>query len=413
MPKTPEPRRSSGAHERSGKQTGASPEQPLFGNDARATELCEFLERHRGEVHIAALQDYPDPDAISSALAYRLIAEKYDIQVDLVYEGRVSHQENLALVLLLDIELIRFTEGLPLDRYDGAVFIDNQGTTTRLTDRLQELEVPTVAIIDHHAPQGILDAEFTDIRPVGAAATIVTDYLRSGKLLELRGDNDEHIRLATALMHGLRTETTGLLRSGPHEFQAAAFLCRFMDPSLLESILRVQRSRGTMEVIRVALTGRVVRGGFSIAGVGYLRHADRDAVPQATDFLLTEENVHSAIVYGILIGEGEREVVVGSVRTSKVTLDVDQFLKSALGADLRGRYYGGGRVRAGGFEIPIGFLEGTDDPNQTKLKWDAFHRQIQAKLLRAAGIEEDQDKDDEEGNDEGWQGRGDSNLRVV
>ena len=413
MPKTPESRRSSGAHDRSGKQTGASPEQTLFGNEAKATELCEFLERHRGEVHIAALQDYPDPDAISSALAYRLIAEKYDIQVDLVYEGRVSHQENLALVLLLDIELVRFTEGLPLDRYDGAVFIDNQGTTTRLTDRLQELEIPTVAIIDHHAPQGILDAEFTDIRPVGAAATIVTDYLRSGKLLELRGDNDEHIRLATALMHGLRTETTGLLRSGPHEFQAAAFLCRCMDPNLLESILRVQRSRGTMEVIRVALTGRVVRGGFSIAGVGYLRHADRDAVPQATDFLLTEENVHSAIVYGILIGEGEREVVVGSVRTSKVTLDVDQFLKSALGADLRGRYYGGGRVRAGGFEIPIGFLEGTDDPNQTKLKWDAFHRQIQAKLLRAAGIEEDQDKDEEEGNDEGWQGRGDSNLRVV
>ena len=413
MPKTPEPRRSTGAHDRSSRRTAAPPEQTLFGNDAKATELCEFLDRHRGEVQIAALQDYPDPDAISSALAYRLIAEKYDIQVDLVYEGRVSHQENLALVLLLDIELVRFTEGLPLDRYDGAVFIDNQGTTTRLTDRLQELEIPTVAIIDHHAPQGILDAEFTDIRPVGAAATIVTDYLRSGKLLELRGDNNDHIRLATALMHGLRTETSGLLRSGPHEFQAAAFLCRFMDPNLLESILRVQRSRGTMEVIRVALTGRVVRGGFSIAGVGYLRHADRDAVPQATDFLLTEENVHSAIVYGILIGEGEREVVVGSVRTSKVTLDVDQFLKSALGADLRGRYYGGGRVRAGGFEIPIGFLEGTDDPSQTKLKWDAFHRQIQAKLLRAAGIEEDQEKDDEEGNDQGWQGRGDSNLRVV
>jgi nanoRNase/pAp phosphatase (c-di-AMP/oligoRNAs hydrolase) len=101
--------------------------------------------------------------------------------------------------------------------------------------------------------------------------------------------------------------------------------------------------------------------------VGYLRHADRDAIPQATDFLQTEENVHTTIVYGILLGEGDREVVVGSVRTSKLTLDVDQFLKSALGSDARGRYYGGGRSRAGGFEIPVGFLEGTTDPEQLKM----------------------------------------------
>jgi len=172
---------------------------------------------------------------------------------------------------------------------------------------------------------------------------------------------------------------------------AAAYLSRSMDPQLLESILRVQRSRGTMEVIRIALTDRLVTGGFSLAGVGYLRPGDRDAIPQAADFLLTEENVHTAICYGILLGEGEREVVVGSVRTTKLTLDVDQFLKTALGTDFRGRYYGGGRSRAGGFEIPIGFLEGTTDPEQMRLKWDAFNRQIRMKLLRAAGLLPDEE----------------------
>ena len=117
-----------------------------------------------------------------------------------------------------------------------------------------------------------------------------------------------------------------------------------------------------------------MKGGFSLAGVGYLRHADRDAIPQAADFLITEENVHTAIVYGIVQGEGERELVVGSVRTSKVTLDVDQFLKTALGSDFRGRHYGGGRNRAGGFEIPVGFLEGTNDPEHMRLKWDTRKR---------------------------------------
>ncbi len=353
----------------------------------RPRAFAAYLERHRGERHIVALQDYPDPDAISSAIAYRVLADRFDIKVDIVYDGRISHQENLALVHLLDIELTRFTDALALEEYDGAVFIDNQGTTTKLTDRLQEAGVPTLAIIDHHAPQGVLEAEFTDIRPVGAAATILIDYLRSGEVVRLAEDNIQHVHLATALNHGLRSETNGFIRAGPEEFVAAAYLSPFVDPQLLESILRVQRSRGTMEVIRVALTDRLVRGGFSLAGVGYLRHVDRDAIPQATDFLLTEENVHTAICYGILLGEGEPEVVVGSVRTSKLTLDVDQFLKSALGSDFRGRYYGGGRARAGGFEIPTGFLQGTVDQEQMRLKWDAFDRQIQARLLRAAGIE--------------------------
>ncbi len=372
-------------------------ERPIhFGDDERARAFADFLKQHRGERHVAAVQDFPDPDAISGALAYRLLAERHDIEVDILYEGRISNQENLALVQVLDLELTRYTDGLPLDRYDGAVFIDNQGTTTRLTDRLERAGVPTLAVIDHHAPQGLLRAEFTDIRPVGAVATILADYIRSGEILNLDAEKQAHVHLATALVHALRSETNGMVRAGAEEYGAGAFLSHFQDPRLLESILHVQRSRGTMDVIRIALTDHHVLGGYSIAGVGYLRHADRDAIPQATDFLLTEENVHTAIVYGILQGEGEgeREVVVGSMRTQKLTMDIDQFLKSALGSDGRGRYYGGGRSRAGGFEIPVGFLEGTLDPEQMRLKWDAFNHQIRARLLRAAGLEHDQELED-------------------
>lgn len=375
-------------------KTVVADEPNHFGDEARALAFAAFLARHKGERHIAALQDFPDPDAISSALAYRLLAERFNIDVDIVYEGRISHQENLALVQALDIHLTRFSEGMPLDRYDGAVYIDNQGTTTRLTDRLIQAEVPTVAVIDHHAPQGLLKPEYSDIRPVGAAATILTDYLRCGDIVTLDAEKEAHVHLATALVHALRTETLGFIRAGPEEYAAGSFLSRYHDPQLLESILRVQRSRGTMEVIRIALTDRVTIGGFSLAGVGYLRHTDRDAIPQATDFLLSEENVHTAIVYGILVGEGEREVVSGSMRTSKMTLDVDQYLKSALGSDGRGRYFGGGRSRAGGFEIPVGFLEGQLDQEQMRLKWEAFDQQIRARLLKAAGLQEDDDLED-------------------
>jgi nanoRNase/pAp phosphatase (c-di-AMP/oligoRNAs hydrolase) len=369
-------------------------EIPHFGDPDRARAFADFLRRHKEEDHVVALQDFPDPDAIAAGLAYRMLAEPFGIKVDILYEGRISHQENLALVHVLEIELTRYNEALPLDRYDGAIFIDNQGTTTRLADRLEAAGVAALAVIDHHAPQDRLEPEFADIRPVGAAATIFAEYLRSGEILKLDEENSKHMALATALMHALRSETNGFIRAGPEEYAAGAYLSKFQDPQVVEKILHVQRSRGTMDVIRIALTDRLVVGGYSIAGVGYLRTADRDAIPQATDFLLTEENVSTAIVYGILAGEGEREVVVGSVRTSRLTMDVDQFLKAALGSDARGRYYGGGRSRAGGFEIPIGFLEGTTDPDQMRLKWDAFNQQIRNKLLRAAGLDQLQDAED-------------------
>jgi nanoRNase/pAp phosphatase (c-di-AMP/oligoRNAs hydrolase) len=367
---------------------------PHFGDSDQARAFAEFLRRHREEDHVVALQDFPDPDAIAAGLAYRILAEPFGITVDILYDGRISHQENLALVHVLEIELTRFSDTLPLDRYDGAVYIDNQGTTTRLTDRLEQAGVRALAVIDHHSPQELLTPEYADIRPVGAVATIFAEYLRSGVMLKLDPENEQHMGLATALMHALRSETNGFIRAGPEEYAAGAYLSQFQDPQLVEKILHVQRSRGTMDVVRIALTDRIVVGGFSIAGVGYLRTADRDAIPQATDFLLTEENVSTAIVYGILIGEGEREVVVGSVRTSRLTMDVDQFLKAALGSDARGRYYGGGRSRAGGFEIPIGFLEGTTDPDQMRLKWEAFDQQIRGKLLRAAGLEHHDDDED-------------------
>ena len=353
-------------------------------------ELARLLEPRAGERHVVAIQDFPDPDAISSAMAYQELASRFGVEADILYDGMISHPENLALVNLLEIRLLRYDpDDLPLEQYAAAVFVDNQGSTTHLTERLKEAGVPTLAVVDHHDPQDLLDPLFSDVRPLGAAATLFAEYLQSGVILKLDAEDPDHVRLATALMHGLHSETDGFVRARPPEYQAAAYLSRFMDADLLERVVCVQKSHGTMRVIEEALRHRVVKNGYSIAGVGYLRWADRDAVPQAADFLLTEENVHTAIVYGLLADDEDgREVVSGSLRTHKSTLRVDRFLKDALGEDLRGRPSGGGRSRAGGFEIDTGFLKGDeDDQAQQRMKWALFDRRILRKLFRAAGVE--------------------------
>lgn len=362
--------------------------------EQRVEALQKALESHRSERQLAIIQDFPDPDALSSAWAYQLIAGQYDIQCDIVYAGMLSHQENIALVKLTGLPAKRWPvqslKNRDLSVYQGCVLIDNQGTTSQLMPLVREHQLPIVVAIDHHSSQGEIEAEFTDLRAqTRATATMLTQYIQAG-LLRLSSSNSKHINCATALMHGIRSDTNRLLQAQEEDFLAAAYLSRFYDAQLLNAVLLTSRSKQVMDVIERSLRNRIVQNNFSIAGVGYLRYDDRDAIPQAADFLVTEENVHTAVVYGIIHNEDEElELVIGSLRSTKLTLDPDEFIKEAFGQDPQGRFFGGGRNMAGGFEIPIGFLYGfNENPKYAKLKWEVFDMQIKQKLQRWINPEE-------------------------
>ncbi len=356
--------------------------------DLITKKLQIVLSKHQGERQIVVIQDFPDPDALSSAWAYKLIAENYNIDCDIVYGGILSHQENIALVRLTNLPTKRISaESLKkedLSLYQGAVLIDSQGTNSQLYSVVEQAKIPLIGVIDHHNKQKDLDAEFIDLRPqTRATATILTQYIQQG-LLNFNSSNQQHTQCATALMHGLRSDTNCLMQAQQEDFLAAAYLSRFYDPQLLNAVLQSARSCRVMDVIERALRNRIIKNNFSLSGVGYLRYDDRDAIPQAADFLVTEEDIHTAVVYGIVHDEAnDIELVIGSLRTVKITLDPDEFIKEAFGRDTQGRFFGGGRYMAGGFEIPIGFLGSfNDNSDYAKLKWEVFDQQIKQKLLR-------------------------------
>jgi nanoRNase/pAp phosphatase (c-di-AMP/oligoRNAs hydrolase) len=355
---------------------------------SRGQKLAEILEAHRGEQHVIVIHDYPDPDAISAAYAHRLISAQFEIETDIIYSGKISHQQNVALVKLLGINLLHYDPSLALDHYQAAVFVDNQGTTAEaVTQALETAGVPPLIVVDHHEAQERLKPEFSDIRRTGAVATIYAKYLEQG-LVEMDKSRQEHVIAATALMHGILSDTQGFTRAYAEDFQAAGFLSWFSDADLLGQIMRQSRSKQVMEIIRRALGDRVIVESYSIAGIGYVRAEDRDAIPQAADFLLTEENIHTAIVFGIVLGSDQEENIIGSLRTSKITLDPDEFLKDVFGKDPSGHYYGGGKMLAGGFEIPIGFLSGEANEEYRQLKWQVYDNQIKQKLFNKIGVEQ-------------------------
>lgn len=90
-------------------------------------KLTEMLEPHRGERHVIAVHDYPDPDAIASAYAHRLISAEFDIEAYILYTGEISHRQNIALVRLLGIDLIEYDDSLDLEPYQAAILVDHPG----------------------------------------------------------------------------------------------------------------------------------------------------------------------------------------------------------------------------------------------------------------------------------------------
>ena len=117
----------------------------------KSEELRQTLVSHRHERQLVILQDFPDPDALSSAWAYQLIAQQYDIKCEIIYAGTLSHQENIALVKLTGLPAHRWSmptlRSKDLSSYQGFVLIDNQGTTSGLLAMVLSSGIPLVAVI--------------------------------------------------------------------------------------------------------------------------------------------------------------------------------------------------------------------------------------------------------------------------
>jgi len=312
--------------------------------DSRVKELEEILKKHDGEKHLIALRGAPDPDSLSSALAHQFILAKYNIHSQIAHACRLGHEENRAHVKLLGTELVRYSKDMSFESYLGYSVVDASRPDDDFVESMGEK--PIVSIVDHHdAPEG-LEAEFIDIRRgVGATATIYTEYLRD---LNLFANDERGRKIATALMHGIMSDTDDLLNGNQVDYEAVSYLSKFADLNLLKQISKQSLTEQTMDTIVGAYEKKKIYGSYLLAGVGVLKPGDRDALPQAADFLMQREGVHTALVYGLIGSE-----IDCSLRTVSDQVNPHDFLLDAFpDVETHGRY--GGRFDKGGFTMRLG-----------------------------------------------------------
>ncbi|RLG30899.1 potassium transporter TrkA, partial [Methanosarcinales archaeon] len=183
--------------------------------------------------------------------------------------------------------------------------------------------------------------------------------------------------LATALLHGIRTDTQGFKRNtSPADLTAAAFLYPLVDHTLLSQIETPPMSTETLDVLGEAIRNRMIKGSYLISNVGFIR--DRDALVQAADYLLNLEGISTVIVFGL----DEKKIhIVG--RNKDVRVNIGAVLQEAFG-DIG---TAGGHSTAGAAQVPLGVFSGMKDKESLlKLVGDAVSTRFFSKI----GIENDE-----------------------
>ncbi|MFN3198667.1 MAG: DHH family phosphoesterase [Bradymonadia bacterium] len=313
----------------------------------RLDALLQTLEEARGATQLIIIKGHPDPDSIASAVAHRHLSNAFDIESTILFFDEISHPENRALAKSIEADLQRYHEGFDFSAFDYLSFVDTQ--TPELPVQVHN-PPPVLSLVDHHKAMGGFEARFIDIREdAGSTSSIYAEYL-SNSSLGLKPGDTENALLATALMHGVRSDTDNLLLGYPIDFRAGAYLRPFLDNDLLRVISKQSMTARSMEIIQRGLNSKTIKGTFLLARVGFVRDEDRDGIAQAADFLLRHEGVETALVYGIVNGD----CIDGSFRTTSHTIDPDTWIKTTFGMDPFGRPYGGGRRNKGGFRIPLG-----------------------------------------------------------
>ena len=332
--------RRGGGRETDGRGTdgraGDAPGEPAgTDGDERPVRLLATLRRLSGPLLVVA-HDNPDPDAIASALGLARIAASIGVAADACYGGEIAHQENRAMVNLLEIGLRPFDE-VDLDEYAGVALVDH--SRAGINDSLPEGH-PVDVVVDHHPPRGPVAGSFVDIRPeIGATSTLLSEYLSR---LGIPPDRD----LATALLYGIRIDTKDFTRAtATDDFEAAAALLAHADESTLERVESPSVSPETLRVLAAAIENRDVRGSAAASCVGEI--ADRDALAQAAERLLDLDGVTVTFVYGYADG-----VIYGSARARGADVDAGELLRDAL--DPAGS--AGGHAAMAGAQVPLGIL---------------------------------------------------------
>lgn len=335
--------------------------RPAIVRQSRSERLLAALAPFRRMVVVSHVN--PDPDSLASMLGLKALVESCQPPkpVILTVDGMIARAENRAMVELIPIPLLP-VESVSIDPETAVVMVDSQPFTGR---RQSEAAAPQF-VIDHHDTGGDLNGVlFRDIRThLGATSTMVTGYLIEQRVVVPPG-------LATALLYGIESETTGYPREASTlDDGALVWLYPRADKDLLARIRNPKLPQSHFATFQTALHNAFLYRDLIVSWCGEVNQPD--IIAEVADFFIRFDQVNWALSLGVF-GGGLKL----SLRAAGLGGRAGEALRQVVG-DLGNA--GGHDKRAGGL-IPL-------DGSQAAI--EAMRRTVRQRLLDQLGIDADQ-----------------------
>lgn len=255
----------------------------------------------------------PDPDSMASALAVRRLLWKHVHKTQIAYVNEIQRLDNLAMVDLLRIPMLKLNDVVVSD-YSCKILVDSQ------PDHSEDFaSLNYHAIIDHHPKTKKWNAPYVDVRPgYGATSTILIEYLRAAGI-------KPSMKLATALLYGIKTDTANFERSGTEEdVKQFQYVFQYGNMHRLRKIEKSELKVSDLRYFQIALANRKVtkKGIYS-----HLRRVPHgDLCVQVADFFTRIHGVPWMVVSGMT---GDELIII--FRNDGLRKDAGHLAKLAFG----------------------------------------------------------------------------------
>ncbi|HUV51175.1 MAG TPA: DHH family phosphoesterase [Anaerolineae bacterium] len=320
-------------------------------------KLRRFYDQFSSDDHVLVVIN-ADPDSIASAMAVKRLLWHKVASVDISNINIIERPDNLVMIRLLGVDLTHISK-IDSAGFNRFVMVDSQ---PEHNDAFSGIN-PDV-IIDHHPETGA-QASFMDICPqYGAAASILTEYLRAAKI-------KPSAKLATGLFFAIKTDTNNFIRETSFEdVRAFQFLFRYVNVHLVRKIEQTEMRFDFLKYFKIALENMH-------------RHKDRvyvhlgpvvspDLCVLIADFFMRVNSVKWSIISGSC---GGKLVIV--FRNDGICKNAGDVAKKSFGAI----GLAGGHKSMARAEIPIADLNGivSIEDDEKLLTW--IIRKIEKKVV--------------------------------
>lgn len=326
----------------------------------KANEFVEYVKSQAEEdvtpVVNICLHYAPDPDCVGSGLGMSLFLKSHGIESKIFYGGEISHPQNKTIVNVLNIALNKTNKNI-----EGInVCVDCTESNSVAAD--------ATFVVDHHKNSS--KAKYQVIDPnYGACSTMIWNLLK-----EVEYDPEE-VNIFTALLLGIRTDTNDLVSENMtrDDFIAYQELLDLADKEALQKVMNYPFPRYLYDkrVILHKDENSAENNGVFVGGIGLIPADQRDVIAILAEEYARMESIQTAVVFAIT----DKKNLEVSVRSSNVSLDVNQMCKDLFGE------FGGGKTSSGGAKIPLSFY-GDIEGNLSNEFWKITRSHMFKKVLR-------------------------------